>query len=214
MRQEPIQGVLFDLLMAVMDSPAVWAAAAGDAKGGLAWRDAVTRRMAESSVYAPFEELVEVAARERALPAGATSVLFARWPEMSPRPDALALARLSLPYAFVTNCSRALADLAAARSGLRPSFVLSAEEAGWYKPDARIYQAAWRKLGSPPDRTLFVAGAAYDAEGAANAGLRVAYVARRSDQRRPRGPMPVVKSLEAAIAGIVTEPQAFRYGTK
>ena len=36
--------VLLDLLMATMDSPSSWSAAAGDRAAGLAWRDAVTDR--------------------------------------------------------------------------------------------------------------------------------------------------------------------------
>jgi len=205
----PIEGVLFDLLMAVMDSPAAWMAAARDPDRGMAWRDAVTAWMAGSAWYTSYEDLVAEAAGALGLPTNATPDLLARWREMSPRPDAGAISQLPVPYAFVTNCSTTLADIAARRSGLQPRFVLSAEEAGWYKPDPRIYRAACRRLESVPGRTLFVAGAPYDAEGALAAGLRAILVARRTDQPRSDSPIPVVDSLDDVVTGIVMESQAF-----
>jgi 2-haloacid dehalogenase len=178
---EPMRGILFDLLMAVMDSMEVWSAAAGDRRRGLAWRDGVTARMVAQASYAPYEDLVVEAARELGLPASVAMDLFDGWPEMSPWPDSSAIARLTVPYGFVTNCSKALAEIAARRSGLSPVFTLSAEEAGYFKPEARIYRQACRRLGSPPELTLHVAGSVYDAEGAHRAGLLAALVARRAE---------------------------------
>ncbi|HEX2884615.1 MAG TPA: HAD-IA family hydrolase [Candidatus Limnocylindria bacterium] len=174
-----IEAVLFDLLMAVMDSPAVWALAAGDAERGMAWRDAVTARMVRSGRYRPYEELVASEARALHLPPSSVDRLWSAWRVMDPRPDADAIGRLALPYAFVTNCSTILAAEAARRSGLDPSFVLSAEEAGVFKPSPGIYLMACSGIRSAPERTLFVAGAAYDAAGARAAGLSAALVVRR-----------------------------------
>lgn len=194
-----VHAVLFDLLMAVMNSLAVWSAAAGDQRHGLAWRDAVTRRMTASSTYEPYEDLVTGAATELGLPRKAVSKLFEAWREMDPWPDSAAVSRLALPYAFVTNCSQPLARVAAERSRLSPRFVLSAEEAGWFKPDPRIYHEACRRLGSSPDATLFVAGSAYDAEGAGAAGLQTLLVARRPDDPARHGGTRVVASLEDVV---------------
>ena len=119
---------------------------------------------------------------------------------MAPWPDAGALSGLTLPYAFVTNCSARLAGIAAGRSGLRPAFVLSAEEAGCYKPDARIYTEACRRLRSAPEATLFVAGSPYDAEGARAAGLQAWLVVRRADQRVSDRAIRVVTSLEEVVS--------------
>ena len=199
---EGARAVLLDLLMAVMDSPAIWAAAAGDERRGLLWRDAVTRRITASPAYVPYEELVRELAGELALPGEAASELFDRWPEIEPWPDSAALARLAVPYAFVTNCSKRLAELAAGRSRLSPRFVLSAEEAGWYKPDPRIYHDACRRLGSPPDSTLFVAGSAYDADGAAAAGLQAVFVARRPGDRPSEAAIAVTTSLDPIVSAL------------
>jgi len=166
--------------MAVMNSPATWKAAAGGAALGMAWRDAVTDRMRRVKRYVPYDALVAEAAAGLGMPPSSAGRLRTEWRRMQPWPDAAGLARLSLPYAFVTNCSAELAREAAVRSGLDPRFTLSAEEAGWYKPSSQVYRAACLRIGSVPERTVFVAGAAYDAEGALAAGLRSSLVRRRA----------------------------------
>jgi 2-haloacid dehalogenase len=192
-----VEAVLLDLLMAVMNSLAIWSEAAGDDRAGLAWRDAVTTRITASPAYVPYEEQVVAATADAGLPREAAAALLTRWPKIEPWPDSAALARLALPYAFVTNCSQTLARIAADRSRLAPRFVLSAEEAGWYKPDHRIYEEACRRLPSPPASTLFVAGSAYDADGARAAGLPSVLVARRPDEHAER--------RAASLADIVGE---------
>jgi 2-haloacid dehalogenase len=199
----PVDGVLVDLLMAVMDSLAVWSAAAGEQHVGLRWRDAVTARMVATPSYVPYEELVAAAAAEVGLPPPATSDLLDRWPRMAPWPDAAALSRLTLPFAFLTNCSAALARTAARRSRLLPRFTLSAEEAGRYKPDTGIYRKGCRRLRTAPEHTLFIAGSPYDAEGARAAGLWARLVLRRAGQRIPDATIPVATSLEEIVDRIV-----------
>jgi 2-haloalkanoic acid dehalogenase type II len=197
----PVDGVLIDLLMAVMDSLVVWTAAAGGERHGLVWRDATTARMTAARRYVPYEGLVAAAARDTDVAPQAVARLVDAWRWMEPRPDAGALHALPTPYAFVTNCSARLAASAASRSRLEPAFVLSAEDAGWYKPDRRIYLEACRRLGTRPERTLFVAGSGYDADGAATAGLRTALVERRRDQPRPSA----LNVLVVASLGDITD---------
>lgn len=197
-----VRGVLLDLLMAVMDSPQVWAVAAGERTLGLTWRDAVTARMIVQPRYDPYEDLVRAEAVRLALGAGAADGLFRSWRQMQPWPEASVVADLRVPYGFVTNCSRPLAGLAADRSGLRPSFVVSAEEIGWYKPHPEAYRAACRRLGTAAEDTLFVAGSPYDAEGAHAAGLQTRLVRRRSDQAAPPKPIQSVPSLIEVVTAL------------
>ena len=197
----PTRAVLVDLLMATMDSISTWSVAAGDRETGLAWRDAVTDRMRRSGRYRSYRDLVEEAAAELGLGDAAPDRLEEAWLDMPPWPDAEALRSATVPYAFVTNCSSRLASLAADRSGLDPAFTLSAEEAGYYKPRPEIYLLACTRIGAPPGETRFVAGAAYDAEGAHAAGLAARLITRRPGTRLPPGPIEAVASMEAALDG-------------
>ena len=195
--------------MGVMNSLQAWTAAAGDSQVGIAWRDAATRRMVANRRYRPYADLVSEAAAEVGLPADAAPELFDRWHRMEPWPDAAALLRLDLPYAFVTNCSAELGVVAAGRSGLAPAFTLSAEEAGWYKPDPRTYRQACRLLGTAPGHTAFVAGSAYDADGARAAGMPTWFITRRSDRRPSDASIRVTGSL-ADVAAAMDEADPAR----
>ncbi len=201
-----VAGVLLDLLMAVMNSMEVWDGAARSRRLGLQWRDAVTARMRATDRYEPYETLVAEAAAGLALPSDAPARLLAGWGTMEPWPDSSSLGDLALPYGFVTNCSAELATVAAGRSRLDPIFTLSAEEAGWYKPDARAYLEGCRRLGTDPARTAFLAGAPYDAAGARAAGLRAWLIRRRTDQPPPGSSVTVAGSIAEAIAAIGEEP--------
>ena len=194
----PTRAVLVDLLMATMDSISTWSAAVGDREIGLAWRDAVTDGMVRSGRYRPYRDLVAEAAAELGLGDAAPDRLEEAWLDMRPWPDADALRSASVPYAFVTNCSSRLAALAADQSGLAPAFTLSAEEAGWYKPRSEIYLLACRRIGARPREVRFVAGAAYDAEGAHVSGLKARLITRRSGMRVPPR-IEAVASMEAAL---------------
>ncbi len=186
--------------MATMDSMTTWSTAAGGRDLGLSWRDAVTARMIASGRYEPYEALVTAAAAALRLPDDAPRRLTDAWARMRPWPDATALEAIVVPYAFVTNCSTALAAEAVRRSRLRPAFTLAAAEAGWYKPRPEIYRLACDRAGVVPREALFVAGAAYDAAGAARAGLRSVLVARRPGERSTPAGVPVVASLGDALA--------------
>lgn len=196
------RAILVDLLMATMDSISTWSAAAGGRERGLAWRDAVTRRMIEAGRYEPYDDLVIAAAAQLRLQPDAPERLRRAWTVMRRWPDAGALESIDAPYAFVTNTSRELALAAVERSGLRPAFTLSAEEAGWYKPHPEIYRRACERLGTDPGETAFVAGAPYDVRGAVRAGLRGVLVARRAVESPLSGEIVVVSSLAAALDGL------------
>jgi len=56
--------------------------------------------------------------------------------------------------------------------------VISAQQAGVYKPHPEVYRTGLRTLGLGPDQVMHVASHAWDVRGAKAAGLRGAYVNR------------------------------------
>jgi 2-haloacid dehalogenase len=168
--------VIFDLLTALLDSWSVWNRAAGSAEAGLAWRRQYLALTYGAGVYRPYLDVVRDAERASGVAPGATDRLLASWDELAPWPEAdTVLQHLAarVPLAIVTNCSVALGRVAAARVGRPFDVVLTAEEAGYYKPRAEPYAAALARLGTTPERTLFVAGSAADVPGAHGVGMPV-----------------------------------------
>lgn len=170
----PYDAVLFDLLTALLDSWTLWNSVAGDAETGRRWRSAYLRITYATGAYRPYETLVAEAAAAANCPAEFAPQLLERWDQLQPWPGVLrTLDKIrALPMGIVTNCSESLAQRAARRAGLFP-VVVSAERAGFYKPDPRPYQLALRELGTDPERTLFVAGSPFDLTGAAAVGMPV-----------------------------------------
>lgn len=175
----PVQrydAVMFDLLTALLDSWSAWNHAAGDAAAGLAWRRQYLRLTYGAGAYRPYVDLVREAERASGVAPGATDRLLANWDQLAPWPEAggvLAHLAERVPLAIVTNCSVELGRAAVARVGGQFSVVVTAEEAGFYKPRAEPYAMALARLGTAPERTLFVAGSAADVTGARGVGMPV-----------------------------------------
>lgn len=171
---------MFDLLTALLDSWSVWNRAAGSAEAGLAWRRRYLALTYGAGAYRPYAELVLEAERSAAhhadIPPGATDRLLASWDTLTPWPEASAVLdhlAAQVPLAIVTNCSVSLGQVAAARVGGTFSVIVTAEDAGFYKPRPEPYAAALARLGTDPARTLFVAGSAADVPGAQGVGMPV-----------------------------------------
>jgi 2-haloalkanoic acid dehalogenase type II len=191
------RAVLFDLLTALLDSWTAWNAAAGSEPQGRAWRAEYLRLTYGCGAYVAYEDLVRRAARATGLTESAADTLERLWPELSvwsgaqAALDALA-GRTRL--AVVTNCSARLGALAAARLATPWDCVVTAEQAGFYKPDPRPYRLALATLGVAPQDAAFVAGSGYDLIGTAAVGLRT-YWHNRVGLARPAGaPPPAVES--------------------
>ena len=170
------RAVLFDLLTALIDSWSLWESVAGSAEGRR-WREAYLRKTYAEPAYRAYEELVREVAVKMGLPAGHADRLVARYGELRPWPEAAEVVGAfvgKVPLAVVTNCSQALGEIAAARTGIVFDAVVTAERAGFYKPHPLPYRLALEMLGNPPpEECLFVAGSPYDLFGAAAVGLPV-----------------------------------------
>ena len=191
------RAVLFDLLTALLDSWTVWNAAAGSEPQGRAWRAAYLHLTYGCGAYVAYEDLVRHAARATHLPDSAADTLERLWPELPVWGGAqAALNALAgrTRLAVVTNCSARLGAIAAARLATRWDCVVTAEQAGFYKPDPRPYRLALATLGVAPQEAAFVAGSGYDLIGTAAVGLRT-YWHNRVGLKRPDGaPPPAIES--------------------
>jgi 2-haloalkanoic acid dehalogenase type II len=174
----------FDLLTALLDTWSLWSDVAGDRTLGMRWH-AASQEMLRGKRYRPFEDIVRESGSEVGIDAKRAAELLRRWGDFEPWPDVPpVLERLDGTRRFiVTNCSRKLGRLAAFRAG-RFELIMTAEEAGAYKPDPLPYRTALERLGLDPAEVLFVAGSAHDVGGAARVGMDV-YWANRGGVAAP-----------------------------
>lgn len=167
--------VLFDLLTALLDSWSLWNAVAGDVEAGRRWRAEYLRITYRTGAYRPYEDLVAEAAEASGLPTSLASNLDARYSALQPWPDVRStlhgIVALGIPFGIITNCSERLGRVAVACLGISPSVVVTAERAGFYKPDPRPYRLGLDELNVTPERCLFVAGSPYDLVGTAAVGM-------------------------------------------
>ena len=174
----------FDLLTALLDTWSLWSDVARGRPLGMRWH-AAAQELLRGKRYRPFDDVVRDAASQVGVPRAGADALLRRWGEFEPWPDVPpVLAKLDGTKRFiVTNCSRKLGRLAAFRAG---SFdlVVTAEEAGAYKPDPLPYRMALDRLALDPAEVLFVAGSAHDVGGAARVGMDV-YWANRGGAPAP-----------------------------
>ena len=186
------KAVLFDLLTALLDSWTLWNDVAGSEERGRAWRAEYLRLTYGCGAYIPYEQLVREAAVATGLPGEAAGALEARWLELPPWSGAqAALDALAgrTKLGVVTNCSIRLGRQAASRLKVHWDCVITAEEAGCYKPDPRPYRQALAALGVAPGEAAFVAGSGYDLFGTSVVGLRT-YWHNRVGLARPDGAPP------------------------
>ncbi|MGI1663011.1 haloacid dehalogenase type II [Palleronia sp. KMU-117] len=87
--------------------------------------------------------------------------------------------------------------VASAGIGLHLDAVLSVEEVGVFKPDARVYKLVEARLGVHPSDVLFVSSNGWDAAGAAHFGFRTAWVNRAGEppDRLPGRPERILRDL-------------------
>jgi 2-haloacid dehalogenase len=157
------RAVLFDLLTALLNSWTVWNAVAGSETAGAAWRAEYLRLTYGCGAYVPYEQLVRAAAHTAGLPDTAADALTARWQELAAwngTQEVLDALQDRTKLAVVTNCSQRLGALAAGRLKTSWDCVVTAEEAGYYKPDPRPYRLALTRLGVPATEAAFSPGPA------------------------------------------------------
>jgi 2-haloacid dehalogenase len=193
------KAVLFDLLTALLDSWSLWNRSAGTEEAGRAWRAEYLRLTYGCGPYVEYETLVRQAAPHVGLPESAPQALEEHWLELAPWSGAVAALQQLQSHcklAVVTNCSNRLGRQAASILPVRWDVVVTAEEAGRYKPDPRPYQLALGTLNVAPHEAAFVAGSSYDMFGTASVGLRTYWHNRIGLSLVPGAQRPEVESRE------------------
>jgi 2-haloacid dehalogenase len=173
-------------------------------------RAIVERRRA----FAPSHELdleaVDLLVRERLLPPDAAAGLADASEWLQPWPDTVAgldLLSADVTVLGLSNASRRVLGGISTNAGLRWHQVLSAEDAGTYKPGPEIYELALASAPTGSDTPFMVAAHAWDLRAAAAAGLRTAYVPRpEGDPPRPDDPFDLAATnlldLHAQLLGL------------
>jgi 2-haloacid dehalogenase len=210
--------VLFDLLTALLDSWKLWNSVAGSEAAGRGWRAAYLKITYAAGAYQPYEDLVAQAAHDVGLSRDLAKELGARYAELEPWPGVRdALRKLhdeGIPLGVVTNCSEELGRIAANCVGIPLAVLVTAERAGYYKPQPQPYQLALRELRVEPHRCLFVAGSAYDLFGTAKVGLPT-WWHNRANMIAPEGaPAPLVCRNELATLPAYVLGTSDRHGTR
>lgn len=192
----PYAAVLFDLLTALIDSWSLWDRVAGGRDAGRRWRAAYLELTYGCGAYRPYESLVREAALATGLPAQAPERLESEWGSLAPWDDAekvLTRVARGARIGVVTNCSERLGRQAAALLGVPFDVVVTAERAGYYKPDAAPYRLALSELELAPAEVLFVAGSGFDLIGTHAVGLPTVWHNRAGLTAPPSAPRPLLE---------------------
>lgn len=128
--------------------------------------------------------------------------LYDELPAYPEVPAALAtLGAQGLPLAILSNGSPRMLAAAIRAAGLEGVFdaVLSVEQAGVFKPAARVYDLVGARFDTLPGQVLFVSSNGWDAAGAAGYGFVTAWINRAGlpQDRLPHVPAHVLPDLAA-----------------
>ena len=103
------------------------------------------------------------------------------WPAFPDSAAALALLAGRFRLGVITNCDDDLFAASAAKLGDPFDWVVTAQQARRYKPNARGFELAFERIGIPPKRILHVAQSLFHDHAPAKAlGLRTVWIDRRA----------------------------------
>jgi 2-haloacid dehalogenase len=127
------------------------------------------------------------------------------WPAF---PDsAAALARLKARYRLgvITNCDDDLFALSNRRLGVEFDWIVTAQQVGSYKPNARNFEVALERIGLPQDRVLHVAQSLFhDHVPARQLGFATAWIDRRAGRTGFGATPPAEASPDLAVADMAS----------
>ena len=221
-----VSAVVFDLFGTLLDI-----ASLRDAAGKFTddpvpfvatWREkqlAYAFASAIMDTYADFDTMTLYGARYAARKYGVTlgedgeRELVRAWEAVQPYADAIpaltALHAAGIPCAVLTNGAPGTSAKAMANAGIADMIeaTLSVDSIGVFKPDRRVYELVTTHYATGADRLIFVTSNGWDATGAAECGMRVAWCNRLAAPPETFGKPPEwtiadLHALPEIVAGI------------
>ena len=152
-------------------------------------RYAVHEAAAEAGPYLPYRTILARTARAVASELDApldddAAARFADsvgdWPAFPDSGEALRLLQTRFRLGVITNCDDDLFGRSNERLGVEFDWVVTAQQAGSYKPNPRNFEVAFERMGVPRERILHVAQSLFhDHVPARRLGLSTAWINRR-----------------------------------
>jgi 2-haloacid dehalogenase len=127
------------------------------------------------------------------------------WPAFPDSAAALAALAERFRLAVITNCDDDLFAASNRRLGVTFDWIVTAQQAGGYKPSHRNFELAFERIGRPPDRILHVAQSLYhDHVPARELGLRSVWINRRGDRPGSGATPPATARPDATFPDMAT----------
>ncbi len=169
--------------------PALRARGVGTVDDDLLERYGRREAVIEAGAYVPYVEVLgrafagvcgELGFSPGAAEVAAFAASVGDWPAFDDSEAALAVLKRRFRLGVITNCDNVLFALSNARLGVEFDWVVTAEQAGSYKPSRRNFELALTRIGLPRERILHVAQSLFHDHVPAKAlGLSTVWVDRR-----------------------------------
>jgi 2-haloacid dehalogenase len=204
-----------------------WEAGIADGLGGVlrahgveAPVDSILERFArheaslEAGPYRPYREVLaaalkavcgELGVEPTMAEADAFGGSVGEWPAFPDSADALAQLHGRFGLGVITNCDDDLFAASSRRLGLTFDWVVTAQQAGRYKPNPRGFELAFERIGLPTSRILHVAQSLFhDHVTAKRLGLSTVWVNRRHDRPGPGATPPAEARPDLTVPDMAT----------
>jgi 2-haloacid dehalogenase len=172
----------------------------------------------EAGTYRPYREILEASAEGICGELGITPTpdelhafgsSVADWPAFPDSSDALVRLASRFRLAVITNCDDDLFAASNERLGVTFDAVVTAQQAGSYKPAERSFHLALERLALPVDRVLHCAQSLFhDHVPARRLGFRTVWVERRSGRGGSGATPPAEASPDLVVADMARLAQA------